>query len=90
MDEIGSLCCQIRLELANQYATAARLSSEAVAVMLAAPIRTMLDYEGLRKRAAKAQEAAEAARIAFEEHVEMHRCIESRQASRAQEVGKAH
>jgi hypothetical protein len=70
-----SVCCRTRQELAEEFAVAARLFSEAV-VSLAGHIGGMSDgeFNRLRTAAKTMQERAEAARVAFEEHVDSHRC----------------
>ena len=68
-------CCTLSRELADQFATAARLWAEAVVTLTAAAPRiSRADYYQLRSDAAKAQMLAETARIAFEEHVNEHGC----------------
>jgi hypothetical protein len=66
-------CCQARRELADKFATAARLYAEAV-VVLTGGGGSEAEFEKLRKRARQAQERSEKARAAFEEHVIAHRC----------------
>lgn len=67
--------CQIRLQLAEQFATATRLYYEAVVELTRAsshlPDR---DYDRLWGNAIDAQECAEVAGTAFQRHVELHRC----------------
>jgi hypothetical protein len=48
------------------------------------------DYNRLREAAQKFQERVEAARITFEEHVDLHRCVAEQNAeSRSADDGKA-
>jgi hypothetical protein len=63
-------CCQLRQDLAVEYATSARLYAEAVADLAQAVDESR--FEDLRIKARKAQERAECARIMFEEHVASH------------------
>jgi hypothetical protein len=67
-------CCAIRLKLAEEFATAARLYGECVAY-LASSISSG-DYVRLCKRTQEARDRSDAASIAFEEHVEFHRCYD--------------
>jgi hypothetical protein len=59
--------------LADEFAIAARLYAEAV-VKFTKTVRSEANFKELSKRAKKAQERAELARVAFEEHVFLHRC----------------
>jgi hypothetical protein len=68
-------CCEIRLKLAEEFATAARLYGECV-VYLASSISNG-DYARLFKRTQDARDRADAAFVAFEEHVDLHRCYDS-------------
>jgi hypothetical protein len=69
------ICCKARHELAQQFAIAARLYSEAVVLLTReSPAMSSEKYEQLRNAAEKAQRDAEAMGIAFEEHVDSHRC----------------
>jgi|SRR5215469_4825999 len=71
-------CCRARLVLANEFAIAARLFAEAVVLFTnhkGDP--TGHEYSWLREAARKAQLRAEETRIAFEEHVDSHRCSEA-------------
>ena len=68
-----STCCGVRRDLANDFATCARLYAEAV-VILTSGITSGSDFEELRVAARRAQERAEEARVAFEEHVAGHGC----------------
>ena len=66
-------CCQVRRQLADDFATASRLYAEAV-VILAGSVDSGAEFESLRKLAREAQERAETAREAFETHVVSHHC----------------
>jgi hypothetical protein len=63
-------CCQLRQDLAGEYATAARLYAEAVAICTQSVDPS--GFEQLRIKAREAQERAESARVMFEEHVAFH------------------
>jgi hypothetical protein len=65
--------CALRRELAEQLAINARLFAEAVVLLTVNSILTR-DFEFLRSRAREAQERAEMAFVAFEEHIASHRC----------------
>jgi hypothetical protein len=72
--------CQTRRHLASRFATAARLYSEAVV----APTRNSAeaqgtDYDRLCGMVMDAQERAQAAGVAFQRHIELHRCVAARQ-----------
>ena len=68
--------CQVRLHLADEFATAARLYSEAVVALTGNSVSmSRNNYDRLLQDAAKARERSEAARIAFQEHVDWHRCL---------------
>jgi hypothetical protein len=65
--------CRVRRELAEQFATIARLYSEAVVRLTSAGVSGRV-YDELRAAAIEAQRRAETAQIVFEEHVETHGC----------------
>jgi hypothetical protein len=68
-------CCNIRRKLSEQFATAARLYAEAVVVFSSTSLTVSQDeYNRLRKATEEVRGRAEAIGIAFEEHVESHRC----------------
>jgi hypothetical protein len=69
-------CCEIRRQLADQFSISARLYAEAV-VNLAVSSISQEEYIRLCRRAKDAQRRAEAASVAFEEHVDLHRCFNS-------------
>lgn len=72
--------CQTRHHLASQCATAARLYSEAVVALTRNSAEAQgIDYDRLCEIAMDAQEHAEAAGIAFQRHIELHRCVAARQ-----------
>ncbi len=64
------VCCQVRQKLADEYATYARLFAEAVVLTTSVGV----DLERVRAITRHAQERTEAARVAFEEHVNFHGC----------------
>lgn len=66
-------CCAVRRDLANAFAISARLYAEAV-VILTSGLTSGSNFENLRMAARRAQERAEEARVAFEEHVAGHGC----------------
>jgi len=66
-------CCAVRRDLANEFAISARLYAEAV-VILTRGVTSESNFEKLRIAARRAQERAELARVAFEEHVAGHGC----------------
>jgi hypothetical protein len=68
------LCCSMRQKLAQEFATAARLYAEAVALVTGSDTMANDPYIRLRNAARAAQDRAETARIAFEEHLDSHRC----------------
>jgi anti-sigma factor RsiW len=69
-------CCRTKRELAEQFATAARIYSETVARLARDSTQTAgTSYDQLCQLAINAQERAEAIGIAFEQHIEFHRCI---------------
>jgi hypothetical protein len=68
-----SEACHIRRELADQFAIAARLYAEAVAV-LTQTTHSKTDFERLRNGVREAHDLTEAARAAFEKHVLAHSC----------------
>ena len=70
----GRAGCHVRRALAEQFATAARLFSEA-AVELAISGTSEERHMRLRKAAAAAQQRAKAALVSYEEHVGSHRCL---------------
>jgi len=66
--------CQMRRELAEQFAISARLYAEAVVMLTRPSVAPRRGYEDLRAAAVDAQRRAEGAAAAFEEHVETHNC----------------
>ena len=80
-----ALCCEIRRMLSERFATAARLYSEAVVAFTSSRTVPQDEYNRLRKAVEDAQERAEVTQVAYEEHVESHRCQEA-QKSKAQRV----
>ena len=65
--------CEVRLKLAETFAIAARLYAE-IAVNFAVVSISQEDYIRLCRRAEEAQERSRAACLAYEEHVDLHRC----------------
>jgi uncharacterized membrane protein YcjF (UPF0283 family) len=68
--------CEARAGLAQEFCTAARLYAESV-VALAISGMSEREYLRLRRLAKEAQSRTEAAWVAFEEHVEVHRCFDA-------------
>ena len=69
------VCCETRRQLAEQFAITARLYNESVVVLTRSAGRmSPQEWDSLRKGAEQAQQRAEAAGLAFEEHVDWHRC----------------
>ena len=66
--------CSIRQQLAQEFATAARLYAEAVVLFTSLGTIPNDKYTRLRDAVREAQERAEIARVTFEEHVDSHRC----------------
>jgi len=71
---VGYSDCLARRELAEQFAISARLFAEAVVMLTRPPDIPHPKYEALRASALEAQHRAEAAAVAFEEHVDTHDC----------------
>jgi hypothetical protein len=70
-----SVYCESKRQLAEQFATAARLYAESVALFTrSADMLSLEQYNRLRKGAEEAQRRAEATGVAFEEHVVLHQC----------------
>ena len=67
--------CALRRQLAAKFAICARLYAETV-VLLAGDISVMSKekYQQVRESAEDARRDMESARIAFEEHLQMHQC----------------
>jgi hypothetical protein len=66
-------CCEVRRQLVERFATAARLYPEAVVVLTRRQMKSE-DYERLLAATKEAQSRSEAAAVAFEEHVASHQC----------------
>ena len=64
------VCCHVKHKLAGEYATFARLFAEAVLLLTTGTV----DIERLRSATRQAQRRAEAAGVAFEDHVDFHGC----------------
>jgi hypothetical protein len=69
-------CCKVRAGLAEEFCTATRLYAESV-VLLAVSGMSEREYIRVRRVAKEAQSRAEAACVAYEEHVELHRCFDA-------------
>ena len=68
-------CCDIRRQLADEFAIAARLFAEAVVLFTRRDdTRSNDEYNRLCTISRRAQQRAEIARIAFEKHVASHGC----------------
>ena len=67
-------CCRVRRNLADAYATAARLYAEAVVTLTSDTPSSTPEFTQLHLAAQQAQERTEASRVAFEEHVTRHGC----------------
>jgi hypothetical protein len=65
--------CRLRRELADQFATNARLYAEAVVLLTNSTMPTR-KFEELCLTVRQAQDRAQAAFMAFEEHVKSHGC----------------
>jgi hypothetical protein len=71
-------CCFLRLQLAEEFATASRRYAESVVRLTRLGV-TGPDYLRLEQQASEAQNLSEAASAAFEEHVARHRCLDNEQ-----------
>jgi hypothetical protein len=58
-------CCELQRQLAEKFATAARLYAEAVVVLTRHPTKSEPDYNRLLKATGKAQNRSEAAAVAW-------------------------
>jgi len=67
-------CCELRRQLAEKFATAARLYAETVVLLTRYPSNPEQDYNRLLAATEKAKNRSEAAAVAFEEHVASHQC----------------
>jgi len=68
-------CCEIRRQLAEQFAINARLFAEAVVILTRDPaVMVPGEYERLCAAAAQAQTRAESAGSRFREHIVSHGC----------------
>jgi hypothetical protein len=74
------VCCELRRQLAERFATAARLYAETVVLFTRYPTNSQHDYNRLLAATEKAQERSEAAAVAFEEHVASHQCATTERA----------
>jgi hypothetical protein len=62
-----------RMQLAAQFATAARLYAEAVVLLTADSVKSLHDYNRLLETVQKTEQRAESAGLAFQEHIDLHR-----------------
>jgi hypothetical protein len=62
-------CCELRRQLAEKFATAARLYADTVVLFTRYPTNSQHDYNRLLAATEKAQERAQAAAVSFKEHV---------------------
>jgi hypothetical protein len=67
--------CETLRHLAEEFSLSARLYAEAVARLTLTLGTGAEEYPQLRDAAHEAQERAEQARTAFEEHIASHQCI---------------
>jgi hypothetical protein len=70
-------CETLRL-LAEEFSLSARLYAEAVVRMTLTLSTEAAEYPRFREAAHEAHERAEQKRVAFEEHIATHRCVEGR------------
>ena len=75
-------CCELMQDLAQEFATAARLYAEAV-VVLTTQSTNRKDFEHLSRQAKDALERVEEARMLFEAHVISHRYVAISLAAKA-------
>jgi hypothetical protein len=68
-----SACCEVRRQLAETFAIAARLYAE-IAVNFGVSGISQEDHMRLCRRAEEARERSQTACVAYEEHVDSHRC----------------
>jgi hypothetical protein len=66
--------CELRRQLAEKFATAARLYAETVVLLARHPLDAEQDYNRLREATERALDRAKAAGVAFDEHVASHHC----------------
>jgi hypothetical protein len=65
-----------RMQLAAEFSTAARLYAEAVVSLASDSVGSAQDYYRLLENVQKAQQRAESAGLAFQEHADLHRSEE--------------
>jgi hypothetical protein len=68
--------CETLRHLAENFSLSARLYAEAVVRMTLTLSTEAPEYPRFREAAHEAHERAEQARVAFEEHIATHRCVE--------------
>jgi hypothetical protein len=74
------MTCELRRQLAETFAITARLFAE-IAVSFAGSGISQEDYMRLCQRVEEAQKRSEDAYVAYEEHVDLHRCWDAKRAS---------
>jgi hypothetical protein len=62
-----------QMQVAAQFATAARLYAEAVVSLTADSVRSSHDFNRLLENVQKAKQRAESAELAFQEQLDLHR-----------------
>ena len=66
--------CDVRKKLAEDLSTTARLFAEAT-VAFGTSRMSQKDYDHFREKTQEARGKADAAYVAFEEHVDLHQCL---------------
>ena len=74
MREHSQRCCDVRRQLAEAFAVAARHYSDSAVILATLGISEM-DYARVSKLTLEAQSRSEAAFALYEEHVDLHRCF---------------
>jgi hypothetical protein len=74
VSQIKVISCETRRKLAEEFAIAARMYADTVALLTRGGTTPGEKYDQLRRAAEEARQRAETARILFEEHVDLHRC----------------
>ena len=78
------VCCELRRQLAEQFATAARQYAETVVLLTRNPMKSEQAYNRLLEETRMAHNRSEAAAVAFEGHVASHQCGTPQQSQRQQ------
>lgn len=68
------VCCELRRQLAEEFAINARLYAEVVALFTSSHGVSQVRYGELLQKTSEAKIRAEQAQAAFEEHVARHQC----------------